>query len=145
MHRVGTKALQDRGLLTPKAVEVFIIHLGYSSVVASPAKHRVSKSFYLSSPPFVILFNRLWADQENVDVTLQSAIPPRRRPKHRYVNWLKAPSADRLSHVIEKCKTEARELGEWRRCDIIPIQRVDLGPSQLFPERQDHGRLGDLD
>ena len=81
MHRVGTKALQDCGLLAPKAAELLITHLGYSSVVASPVEHRLSKSFYLFSPTFVILLDPIRADHENVDVTLQSAVSPRCRPE----------------------------------------------------------------
>lgn len=90
MDCIGPEAVYDRRSITAKALEIQLVHLGYSGVIAGPAEYGVSERFYLSPPDPVVLADSDRPHHEDVDVTVDVTVAPRRRAEDGDVDrkWL---------------------------------------------------------
>jgi hypothetical protein len=96
IHGISAKAGHDCRAISAKAIEVVLVHLGYSRVVTGPPEYVADKRFHLPPPFPIVLLDTAWANQEDVDVAVGAAVPSCRRSEDRHMKRLRAPKPEYL-------------------------------------------------
>lgn len=132
-HGLGPKAACDRRLVTSETPEIFLAHLGYSSVVAGPFEYATSECGHLPSPLLIVLVNVAGSNQKDVDIAIQTSVTSRRRSKDRGMKGQGAPRLEVLTKSVKETPTQICQIGDGLSGKVVPIQRVDACAARLPP------------